>query len=149
MTRYTDLLFQFFFYLDIISAHNILRLEDTRLAKFILRHTDKVHVTSHYKEFYTQEEAACVDRCVTETECKSVNFYKDETDLEKSKCQLVDEDIDDQNEYVTRAGWRHLDTGRVAYETNSRRYLISKEVSKIDGRSMQVEHRTHLLTFGF
>ncbi|XP_066921298.1 uncharacterized protein [Clytia hemisphaerica] len=112
MTRYIGLLFQLFFYLDIISAHNILRLEDTRLAKFILRHTDKVHVTSHYKEFYTQEEAACVDRCVTETECKSVNFYKDETDLEKSKCQLVDEDIDDQNEYVTRAGWRHLDTGK-------------------------------------
>ncbi|XP_066930426.1 uncharacterized protein [Clytia hemisphaerica] len=112
MMRYKDLLFQLFFYLDIISAHNILRLEDTRLAKFILRHTDKVHVTSHYKEFYTQEEAACVDRCVTETECKSVSFYKDETDLEKSKCQLVDEDIDDQNEYVTRAGWRHLDTGK-------------------------------------
>ena len=106
-----EIFFQLIFHLSITNGHNILRLEDTRLAKFVLRHTDRVHVTPHYKEFYILDEAACVDRCVTETECKSVNFYKNDADLEKSKCQLVDEDIDDKNEYVDRAGWRHLDTG--------------------------------------
>ncbi|XP_066920882.1 uncharacterized protein [Clytia hemisphaerica] len=113
-SKQKTLIYQFVLCVNLTIAHNILRIDDTRIAKFVLRHEDKVHVTPHYKELNIEEEAACVDRCVTETQCKSVNFYKNDTDAEESKCQLVAEDIDDLNEYMDRVGWRHLDTGKTS-----------------------------------
>ena len=48
-----------------------------------------------------------MDRCVAKPPCKSVNYHKD-----WQTCQLVDYDITDGKDYVTKQGWMHYDTGR-------------------------------------
>ncbi|XP_066917554.1 uncharacterized protein [Clytia hemisphaerica] len=95
-------------------CHNILRWSDIRIAKFVLRHTDKVRAQTPYREFTIFDEAACIDRCVEDgsAPCKSVNFFRNETDVNQSICQLLSADITDTNEYTNKPGWRHFDTGK-------------------------------------
>lgn len=63
----------------VARAHNILRLENVRQAKFVLRHVDKVHVTAAFKELAVASVQNCLDECVTHSSCKSVNYMHNET----------------------------------------------------------------------
>lgn len=104
---------QWFYYLQAVSifAHNIIRLKETRQARFVLRHVDRVHAMAHFSELTVYSEQVCADKCVAHSSCKSFNYY-DVPDTDDNTCQLVAEDLTDRYEYVARAGWKHFDTGR-------------------------------------
>ncbi|XP_066925352.1 uncharacterized protein [Clytia hemisphaerica] len=87
-------------------AHNILRLNELRSAKFILQQNGMVPTKQPYLEFKTDSVEICMDRCVAETPCKSIN-YNDVT----SECQHVDYDVNDGREYINKTGFKHYDTG--------------------------------------
>ena len=98
-------------------AHNILRLSDVRQAKFVLRHLNKIHAVASYKQLAVASVQNCLDECVTDTICKSVNFMPNQTSVDDKKtkdhsCELVDKDLTDDYEYVDKPGWKHYDTGR-------------------------------------
>ena len=140
--RYTVLSFFAIFQTSNYFAfcHNILRLSDTRVAKFVLRHADKVHAQQPYKEFVILDEAACIDRCVTDgaNDCKSINFYKNSTDVESSICQLINKDITDSNEYTDKTGWRHFDTGR----SRITRLIINNQYCYVPSTTSQCDFTT-------
>lgn len=96
--------------IHLLACHNILRTPKTRRAKFVLRHTDRVQGAVHYRELVVAAEAICIDRCVADDPCKSVNAHA--VDSSTVICQLVDKDITDNRDYPERPGWRHFDTGR-------------------------------------
>ena len=64
---------------EVAHAHNILRLDNVRQAKFVLRHVDKVHATAAFKELAVASVQNCLDDCVTHSSCKSVNYMHNET----------------------------------------------------------------------
>ena len=96
--------------IHLLTCHNILRTPSTRRAKFILRYTGRVQGATHYRELVVAEEAICIDRCVADDPCKSINAHS--VDSSTVICQLVDKDITDNRDFPERAGWRHFDTGR-------------------------------------
>ena len=106
MKYFRDLLY-LLFHCQCVLTHNILRLSDERSAKFILRHDGKVPSLQPYLAFNATCVEICMDRCVAKPPCKSVNYHKD-----WQTCQLVDYDITDGKDYVTKQGWMHYDTGR-------------------------------------
>jgi len=96
--------------IHLITCHNILRMSHTRRARFVLRHTGRVQGATHYRELVVADEAVCIDKCVADDPCKSINAHT--VNSSAVICQLVDKDITDNSDYAERPEWRHFDTGR-------------------------------------
>ncbi|XP_066930686.1 uncharacterized protein [Clytia hemisphaerica] len=113
--RFTDLILAYL-HLSAVFTHNIIRSpsDGYNQARFVLRHINKVHATAHYSQSNVTCIAKCVDKCVTDTNCKSVNFFlnQDSDTLPDDICQLVSSDLTDKYEYTEKPGWKHYDTGR-------------------------------------
>lgn len=100
---------QLSFYIYLVACHNIVRLPTVRKGEFEVRHVDKVQSKPHYLELKLESIQVCVDKCVADSQCKSVNFFSTGS---LDTCQLVAYDITDNNNYTNRTGWKHYDTGR-------------------------------------
>ncbi|XP_066910743.1 uncharacterized protein [Clytia hemisphaerica] len=109
----------------LVYTHNIIRLDDQRFAKFILRHIDKVPTKPHFYEFQSDSLEVCFDRCVATTPCISINY-----NMTGKRCQLVNYDINMGKDYEARSGWQHFDTGRtsiVRILSSDKNYCITIE----------------------
>ena len=115
--------FQIISYIYLVTCHNILRLPTVRQGRFELRHQNKVQSKDHYRELKVKTVEVCVDRCVADSQCKSVNFFSTgNDDAILDFCQLVAYDVTDNSNYVDRTGWNHYDTGRTKVTRIKNRY---------------------------
>ena len=87
---------------------NILRLSNENQAVFSLRYKDKRHATSPFKTIDVNNLFECVDACLYDTSCKSVNVVENVTPW---RCELVAADRNTNDNYVTANGVHHYDTG--------------------------------------
>ena len=77
---------------------------------FTLCQKDSRHITSAYKILNVDTLFDCVDACVYDTSCKSVNVDKN---TDPWKCELVTADRNTNNKYVTATGVHNYDTGKI------------------------------------
>ena len=113
----------------VVYGDNILRLADQRYGKFVLRREGMVPDKTPHFQFNTTQMAVCVDKCVAKPPCKSVNFNKD-----LGQCQLVDYDIADGKNYVSKTGWENYDTGRSSLtriQTSNGQYCMVPDYANI------------------
>ena len=90
-------------------ASNILRLPSTNHANFIWKEVDKKHATAPYKTVTTRTTFDCLDVCTFENSCKSVNVNEAS---DPHECQLVADDRNTVDSYVSAPGFKHFDTGK-------------------------------------
>jgi PAN domain. len=105
-----------------IFASNILRLPTTNHANFILKEVDKKHATTPYKTITTKTTFDCIDTCTFETSCKSINV---DENSDPHECQLVADDRNTVDSYVSAPGLMHFDTGKTTLTTFRNAYHAS------------------------
>ena len=82
---------------------------DYILGIFEIYQRNKRHITSAYNTFDVKTLFDCVDACVYDTSCKSVNVDKNN---DPWKCELVADDRNTKNEYTDATGVHNYDTGK-------------------------------------
>ena len=139
--------FQFLSYAYFVACHNILRTPTLRLARFELRHVDRVQSKPHFLEYKVKSIESCVNVCTAKPQCKSVNFFSNSSDAEiLDICQLVGDDVTDNNDYIARPGWKHYDTGRTKVTRLRQKTTGECYVPANQGCGLSGEYQMHLVS---
>ena len=91
--------------------------------------TNKSHATAPFRTFEVDGLFDCVDACVYDVSCKSINLDKN---TDPPKCELVANDRNSQNQYVSAANVTNYDTGKTRitriYNHDLTRCLVSEDL---------------------
>ena len=99
---------------------------DYILGIFEIYQRNKRHITSAYNTFDVKTLFDCVDACVYDTSCKSVNVDKNN---DPWKCELVADDRNTKNEYTDATGVHNYDTGKTGLTSSTFQIVVETDMS--------------------